>query len=123
MAIAQKEIADPQVWIRQRAQVFALVNKIDDFERRGIGVYQLGKRKYIEIVVLYEFIRNSEYKSDAIIEDHYPYKDMVPSMYRGYLREDWSPGEYVNYPQVIVFTSRNKLMGFLESGGKLPAEE
>lgn len=121
-AIARKEIVDPQVWIEERAKVFTLVNKIDEIESHGTGVIQLGKRRYIEIVVLYDFIRNSEYKADAVIEEHYPYKDMIPSMYRGYLREDWSPGEYFNHPQEIIFTRRNKLIDFLETG-ELPAQK
>lgn len=119
-AIARNEITDPQVWITQRAEVFTLVNKVDDIEARGEGVIQLGKKRYLEIITLYSFIRYSQYKADAHIEEHYPYKDMVPSMYRGYLRENWEPGEYVNSPQEIVFTNRNKLLSFLESGGKIP---
>jgi len=122
MAIAQNTILDPQTWINKHAAISMVMNKIDEIEAHGHGNIKLGTRRFIEIVVLYEFIRNSEYKADAVIEDHYPYKDMVPTAYRGYLREDWTPDEYFNAPtKTIVFTSRNKLVDFLESGGKVPA--
>ncbi len=122
-ALARGAISDPHVWIRERAAVALLSKTIDEIEARGWGCVQLGKRRYLELVVLYEYIRHSEYQSDARIEEHYPYKDMIPSMYHGYLREDWSPGEQFHAPtHTIVFTSRNKLMDCLESG-KLPTKE
>ena len=66
-AIARKELDDPQAWITEAAAASRIVNFIDEAEKRGQGCFQLAWRKYIEIVVLYEFIRNSEYKSDWTI--------------------------------------------------------
>lgn len=118
--IASNKVTDPQAWISERAEAFKIVNLIDEIERTGQGVIQIGER-YLEIFVLWDFIRNSEYKDEARIEEHYPYKDMIPSAYRGYLRENWRPGDYFNAPiKIIIFTSRNKLMDFISSGGKIP---
>lgn len=121
-AIARKEIYDPQEWIRVAAEASKIHNFIDKAEQMGEGCFQLGMRRYIEITVLYQFIANNKYKGDAIVEDWYPYKDMIPDMYKGWLREDWMPGEYFNAPSAtIVFTDRNKLLAFLETG-ELPKQ-
>lgn len=118
--MAKGEIQDVTSWTREQAKTNLLLLQIDEAERTGNGSFQLGQNRWLEVFPLYLFVKYSEYKQDIHPQLHWPYQDMQPSMYLGYLRDDWSPGEYVNVPaRTIYFTNRDKLRFFLMSGGHL----
>jgi hypothetical protein len=115
--MAKGELLSVESWVQEQAQRNRLRLAIREAEHKGQGYILLPDGRWLEIIPLYEFIRHSEYGNEGENKRFWPYPDMRPSMYHGYVRSNWQPGQYFNAPdEEIIFTDSNKLLHFLETG-------
>lgn len=102
-------------WVREVAAGNKLWQAIRELERKGTGSFPLPDGRYLEASCLYRFNRHAEVKEPP--QEHWPYPDMEPGIYHGYVRSDWEPGQYYNTPdEEIYFTQAQKLHEFLRTG-------
>ena len=116
--MAKGDFTSVEQWTAEVARFNQLRLAIRKAEKEGQGCLQLPDGRWLEFFPLYLFIRNSPYRdSDREDDAHWPYPDIQPTMYQGYVRSDWRPGDYFNSPdEEIIFSSSNKLLDFLETG-------
>jgi len=116
--MAKGDVTSVAAWTAEVAQFNQLRLTVRKAEKEGQGILLLPDGRWLEFFPLYLYIRNSPYKdSDCEDDNSWPYPDVRPTMYQGYVRSDWQPGQYFNAPdEEIIFTSSNRLLDFLKTG-------
>ena len=94
--MARGELTDVADYVSEQMSTNKIHRLIRDAESKGSGATQLDDGRWLEFYPLYLFTRHSEYKDDSHPQPHWPYPDMDPTAYLGYVRSDWQPGQYFN---------------------------